>query len=94
MVFTMPSNVRATLYGATNPCAAGEIYGEHSREVALLRNFRDTVLSKSAAGRQLINLYYEVSPVIITAMEEDESVTKALKTLIDGIVPLLALLAH
>lgn len=91
MVFTMPSNVRATLYGVAGPCAVRELYGEDSKEVALLRNFRDTILDKTAEGKALISLYYQLSPAIVTAMEHGEGIKKEIKTVIDGILPLMGI---
>ena len=91
MVFTMPSNIRATLLGASNPCAVEEMYGKDSKEVALLRNFRDTILDKTAEGKALISLYYQLSPAIVTAMEHGEGIKKEIKTVIDGILPLMGM---
>jgi hypothetical protein len=91
MVFTMPSNIRATLYGVAGPCAVRELYGEDSKEVALLRNFRDTILDKTAEGKALISLYYQLSPAIVTAMEHGEGIKKEMKTVIDGILPLMGM---
>jgi hypothetical protein len=63
-----------------------EIYGEDSEEVAQLRALRDDVLSKTPEGRQLITLYYLWSPVIVNAMEEDETLKAELKSLVDGVL--------
>ena len=43
-------------------CLSETIYGEDSEEVKLLRNFRNTVLTKTQEGRELIDLYYQWSP--------------------------------
>ena len=67
------------------------MYGENSKEVALLRNFRDTILDKTAEGKALIRLYYQLSPAIVTAMEKDEGIKKEMKTVIDGILPLMGM---
>lgn len=53
------------------PCLIKEIYSENAEEVAFLREFRDEVLSKTASGRELIRLYYQVSPVMVQLLEED-----------------------
>ena len=58
--------------GGTALCPAVQLYGEGSQEVMLLRDFRDRVLSTSPAGRELIRLYYALSPTIVKAMELDE----------------------
>jgi len=54
-----------------------------------LRHFRDKVLSQTPEGQDLIRLYYELSPGIVKAMEEDESFKQEVKEMIDGILPLL-----
>jgi len=84
-----PSDVRATLYGVPNPCAAKEIYGKYSKEVEFLRQVRDNVLSQTEEGRELIRLYYQWSPVIVKAMEEDDEFKEEVKEMIDGILPLI-----
>jgi hypothetical protein len=63
-------------------------YGELSEEAELLRHFRNTVLSKSPEGQELIRLYYEWSPVIVKAMEADEGFRERMKEMIDGILEL------
>lgn len=89
MVFTMPSNVRATLLGASNPCAASEIYGEGSEEIVLLRKFRDTILNKTVSGKVLAKLYYQLSPQIIALMDKDAGIKKTSKLLIDSVLPVI-----
>lgn len=54
------------------PCMMKEIYSKNSEEVKLLRNFRDQVLSKTQSGRELIRLYYQLSPAVVKLIEEDE----------------------
>jgi len=70
-------------------CPAKEIYGEHSEETELLRYFRDNILSKTPEGQELIKLYYEWSPAIVKAMEEDEEFKGNIKEMIDGILPII-----
>ena len=48
----------------------------------------NNVLSQTPEGRELITLYYQWSPVIIKAMEEDEEFKEKVKELIDGILQL------
>ena len=54
-----------------------------------IRRFRDEVLAQTPAGQELIELYYLWSPVIVKAMEEDEEFREEIKTVIDGILPLI-----
>jgi uncharacterized repeat protein (TIGR01451 family) len=70
-------------------CPILRIFGEGSEEVHLLRDFRDYVLNQTSEGRQLIEIYYEWSPVIVRTLEEDEEFRDEITELIDGIVPLV-----
>ena len=70
-------------------CATERIYGEDSRETVLLRNFRDDFLSKTPEGQGIIKLYYQWSPAIVKAMEEDEAFKKKIKEMVDEVLPLI-----
>jgi hypothetical protein len=71
------------------PCVSEKIYGEYSEEVEFLRYFRDNSLNQTPEGRELIKLYYQLSPVIVRAMEKDEEFKKDVKEMIDGFLPLI-----
>ena len=73
----------------TPPCVSEEIYGAHSDETELLRKFRDDVLSKTPAGKEIIDLYYQWSPTIVKAMMGDKKFKTKVKALIDGVLPLI-----
>jgi hypothetical protein len=66
-----------------------EIYGEHSEETELLRYFRGNVLNPSPAGKEIIKLYYQWSPAIVKAVEEDEEFKEDVKEMIDGVLGLV-----
>ena len=70
-------------------CFLLQFFGEASEEIELLRKFRDSVLSKTPAGREMIRLYYHWSPVIVKAMEGDEEFKKAVKDMVDEVLPLI-----
>lgn len=53
------------------------------------KNFRDEVLSKSAAGRECIKLYYQLSPALVRAMAENKAFKREVKEILDLIVPLM-----
>jgi hypothetical protein len=55
----------------------------------ILRYLRDNVLSKTPAGQALIRLYYEWSPSIAKAMENDYEFTEEVKEMIDGVLELI-----
>ncbi len=44
------------------------------------------MLSKTAEGRALIDLYYRWSPVLAQALREDDQLKKEIKVLIDDFV--------
>ena len=65
------------------------IYGEHSNETDILRNYHDNVLKQTPEGQSLIKLYYQWSPVIVKAMKKDEEFKENIKKLINGVLPLI-----
>ena len=73
----------------TGVCTSEEIYGENSYEVAVLRDFRDNVLSQTPAGQEIIELYYQWSPAIVRAMEADEEFKEDIKEMIDGVLEII-----
>jgi hypothetical protein len=82
------SNTTTTTTGSGG-CFSELIYGEYSKETELLRYFRDDVVSKTPEGQEIIRLYYQLSPVIVKAMEKDEQFKEEIKEMIDGILPLI-----
>ncbi len=77
---TVPSTTTTTPGGI---CPAVEIYGEGSEEVGLLRSVRDQVLRTSPEGRELIKMYYQLSPVMVQALKADPAFKAELKELAD-----------
>jgi len=73
----------------TTICKIELIYGADSEETELLRSFRDNVLSQTPEGQELIRLYYQWSPAIVKAMEEDEEFKDEVKEMIDGVLELI-----
>jgi len=73
-----------------NACPVETLYGENAKETKLLRYFRDTVLRKTSEGKELIRLYYEWSDTIVKLLEGDEKFKGEVKTLIDGMLPLIS----
>jgi hypothetical protein len=47
------------------------------------------VLSKTSVGKEIINLYYELSPVIVKAMAEDKKFKKEVTEMIEEVLPLV-----
>jgi hypothetical protein len=69
-------------------CPSEVIYGEYSKETELLRYLRDNVLSATPEGREIVRLYYRLSPVIVKVMREDEEFKEEVKAVVDGILQL------
>jgi hypothetical protein len=63
--------------------------GADSEETALLRTFRDEVLSKTAEGREIIKLYYQWGPLVARAMEADEEFKADVTEIIEEILPIV-----
>jgi len=78
---TVPPSTTTTT--PNRPCAAVELYGEGSEEVAMLRAVRDRVLRNSPEGRELIEMYYQLSPAIVQALTADPSFKTEVKELAD-----------
>ena len=75
--------------GPRGTCTSIDLFGENSAETQLLRHFRDNFLDKFQEGKELIKLYYQWSPVIVRAMEEDEEFKEEVKELFEGILPMI-----
>jgi len=80
-----------TLHGdpSAETCPAELLYGEDGEETELLRYLRDTFLSRSPGGREIIRLYYRYSPAIAEALREDEDLKKEVKKMADAILAVL-----
>ena len=70
-------------------CPSERLYGSYSFEVNLLRKFRDDVLSTTPEGRELITLYYQLSPLVVKTMVEDKNFKDEIKKLIDDLWPMI-----
>ena len=70
-------------------CPTLAVYGNSSVEAEVLRNFRDNLLSQTPEGQEIIRLYYQWSPAIVKAMEQDEAFKGKVKKMIEGILPLV-----
>jgi len=68
-------------------CATEAIYGEHAEQTKLLRAYRDSVLSKTAEGQELIKTYYKLSPTVTKLLEQMPLLKNRAKTFIDSMLP-------
>ena len=71
----------------SGPCAAEAIYGENSEETELLRKYRDSVLSKTPEGQEIIKTYYKFSPKVTRLLEQRPLLKNRARTFIDGMLP-------
>jgi hypothetical protein len=71
------------------PCPIFLALNNDEKKIDTLRRFRDEVLSKTPMGREYIKLYYEWSPVIVQAMEEDEEFKAWVKETIENLMPMI-----
>ena len=72
-------------------CFLLRLFGEDPETIKLLRNFRDHVLSETPEGREIIRLYYQLSPFIVKTMEKDGAFKDEMRALVAGILPLIAI---
>jgi len=79
----------STTTTAITICAIEEIYDQDSKEIQMLKFYRDNILSSTPEGQELIRLYYEWSPAIVKAMEEDTVVKEKMKEVVDGMLGLV-----
>jgi|GEM_PF-3617412 len=70
-------------------CPTEELYGEYSEETALLRYFRDTVLSTTPEGQEIIRLYYQLSPVVVEMVTSNENARETVKGIIEEVLALI-----
>ena len=73
----------------TELCPSTQIYGAYAAETKMLRYFRDTVLSRTPEGQELIKAYYEWSPAILKAMDKNKEFEAEIKEMIGQVLPLI-----
>ena len=62
-------------------------YGDYDHpRVVVLRQFRDSTLSQTAAGRAFIRVYYKVSPYMVTLFKKQLWLHRMIRVLLDRIV--------
>jgi len=69
-------------------CAATYLLGKQDQRLGALRQFRDTVLVKSAIGKNLIEMYYDSSQRMITLFEQRPAIKDAAKYFLVLFLPL------
>ncbi len=69
------------------PCPAEVIFSDSSERVEVLRQFRNQVLAKSAAGRYIIALYYRSAPFLSSALADEPSLKAGARMFADALIP-------
>jgi DNA-binding beta-propeller fold protein YncE len=67
-------------------CPVVILCGEKSRATAAFRLFRDEVLHTTPEGRELIELYYHLSPLLAQTLKNDEELKNQLRSLVDSLI--------
>lgn len=63
------------------------VYGDYDHpNVIELRKFRDNSLSKMILGKELIRLYYQISPIFVRKFENNKSLNQIIKRGLDKLV--------
>lgn len=63
------------------------VYGDYDHpQVMVLRNFRDTFLSKRNWGRQFIKFYYKHSPGWVEKLKNHKKINRTIKVVLDAFV--------
>lgn len=71
------------------PCPATQILGADNPQLEKLRAFRDSRLAQSAAGRKIIQIYYNNAVSINAALERNPALRAATRRVLEVIAPLV-----
>jgi hypothetical protein len=81
--------VTTTIDDDDDECTIDYILEGDEVQLDAIRDFRDNVLSQTPAGQELIKLYYQWSPIIVQAMENDAAFKEEVKEMVDGVLELI-----
>ncbi|MEI6125115.1 MAG: hypothetical protein WCQ99_01040 [Pseudomonadota bacterium] len=73
------------------PCPAAAILGEHSAEAAVLRKFRDTLLSSTVSGREYAGLYYTHADEMLSILRAHAEIKRECKKILLALIPAIRL---
>jgi len=65
---------------------ASYLYGIDDERTNALRSFRDNTLLRHRPGKVLVNLYYSLSPTLVSVSSRSPATDRCLRLLVDGIV--------
>lgn len=65
-------------------------YGDYDHpQVIILRNFRDQALSKSFWGRAFIDLYYSISPKLVSILQGHKLINNRIRLILDKFIVII-----
>ncbi len=70
-------------------CAAQVALNNDSRSLNTLRAFRDQTLNKTRCGQKAVKLFYEYSPALVKAMEENTMLQASVRALLTACVTVI-----
>lgn len=79
--------ITTTTTAPAGECPVETIYDEHSAEAEVLREYRDTVLRRSATGRRIISQYYELSFAVSEFLLKNPAARERARRVLDLIIP-------
>ncbi|VAW52336.1 hypothetical protein MNBD_GAMMA05-179 [hydrothermal vent metagenome] len=65
---------------------ASYLYGIDDERTDALRSFRDNTLMRHRPGKVLVNIYYSLSPILITISSRCPAADRCLRYMVNGIV--------
>lgn len=75
---------QADPYGRGSYCIVVAMHGDSSSEAEILRSFRDNVMRRMPGGDRLINLYYRMSPKLVSVARSNRSASRLFSQAISG----------
>lgn len=85
------SSSTTTSSAPNRPCIFNSLYGRGSEKTNQIRQFRNEVLIGTPGGREIIELYYRLSPAVVAAMERDPGFQGEVRDLLGRLINLLSL---
>ena len=70
-----------------SPCPARMVLRDDTAKLNILRDYRDNVLSKTASGQMLTELYYGLGPDICKMLKDNPSLLNPCRLLLNRILP-------
>ena len=92
-IVTTNELIRASIGGKRyGPCAAEMLLGPNDAKLAVMRQFRDKILANNAAGKKLIDQYYNNDETIMEILYAHPVMRKMAKNILETLVPTMKLL--